>query len=175
MLFLCLTSVALAVPAVNSVVARKGCSGHGALNARLNGAINRDLEWSDADMNCAGSVRPDESGLRLTAQGPLPGRDRSLRILLGIAGARPGMDGRNLAANLTLIIGSPGKIYATRGDDKCTVDTLKQQALPATAPDRPRWRVHARGFCIAPAATLDGRSRILLSRFDLQTELTLGD
>lgn len=170
-----LMSVALAVPAGNRVAPRKGCNGHGSLAARLHGAVNRELEWTDSVMSCAGSVRPDDSGLRVTAQGPLPGRERSLRILLGIAGAKPGLDGRNLAANLTLIVGNPGRIYATRGDDKCTVDTLRQVALPARSPDQPRWRVQVRGFCVAPAATLDGRSRILLSRFDLQTELTLGD
>jgi hypothetical protein len=152
-----------------------GCGGQGALSARLNGAVERDISWTDRSMRCEGSVRPDGTGLRLTAVGPLPGAKHELRILLGIAGAKPGVDGANLAANLTLIVGKPGRIYATRGGDKCTVDVLRQRRqLNPTAGTR-AWQVTARGFCIAPAATLDGRSRILLSRFDLQTELVVDD
>lgn len=162
-------------PAANKVTV--GCRGAGALRARLHGAINREVVWDDTVMSCDGSVRPDGSGLRLTATGPLPGSTRSLRIVLGIAGAKPGADADDRPANLTLIVGVPGRIYATRGDSKCTVDELRQLPLAGklalsgdkTAPTG--WRVTARGFCVGPAATLDGASRILVSRFDLQTDL----
>ncbi len=127
-------------------------------------------------MRCEGSVRPDGSGLRLTAVGPLPGSKRELRILLGIAGAKPGVDGANLAANLTLIVGSPGRIYATRGDRQVHSRRAAAARLCRARGKSPqRWQVTARGFCIAPATTLDGRSRILLSRFDLQTALTVDE
>lgn len=168
--YLPLSAAVSAVPTAVSL--GSSCGGQGAFSARLHGAVERELTWTDRVMRCEGSVRPDGSGLRLTAVGPLPGSKRELRILLGIAGAKAGVDGANLAANLTLIVGSPGRIYATRGTGKCTVDALLQQAVPARGTGRQRWQVAARGFCIAPATTLDGRSRILLSRFDLQTALT---
>lgn len=152
-----------------------GCGGQGSLSASLHGAVERELSWADKVMHCEGSVRPDGTGLRLTAVGPLPGARRELRILLGISGAKAGVDGAGLAANLTLIVGNPGQIYATRGGDKCTVDVLRQRPQPLTKTSAQRWQVSARGFCIGPATTLDGRSRILLSRFDLQTELTVDD
>lgn len=170
--YLTLSATVSGVPTTVSL--GTSCGGQGALSARLHGAVERELTWTDRVMRCEGSVRPDGSGLRLTAVGPLPGK-RELRVLLGIAGAKPGVDGANLAANLTLIVGSPGRIYATRGTDKCTVDALLQQAVPARGKSPQRWQVAARGFCIAPATTLDGRSRILLSRFDLQTALTVDE
>ena len=171
--YLALSAAVSGVP--TTVGLGTSCGGQGALSARLHGAVERELTWTDRVMRCEGSVRPDGSGLRLTAVGPLPGSKRELRILLGIAGARPGVDGANLAANLTLIVGSPGRIYATRGTDKCTVDALLQQSVPARGKSPQRWQVAARGFCIAPATTLDGRSRILLSRFDLRTALTVDE
>lgn len=178
-------TTAWAVPAeTKSPAATKvtpGCRGAGALRAKLHGAINREVVWDDSVMSCDGSVRPDGSGLRLTATGPLPGSPRGLRIVLGIAGAKPGADADGRPANLTLIVGTPGRIYATRGDSKCTVDELRQAPLVGKAAplgDKAAargWRVIARGFCIGPAATLDGGSRILVSRFDLQTDLRATD
>ena len=170
--YLTLSAVVSGVPTAVSL--GSSCGGQGALSARLHGAVERELTWTDRVMRCEGSVRPDGSGLRLIAVGPL-GSKRELRILLGIAGAKLGVDGANLAANLTLIVGSPGRIYATRGTGKCTVDALLQQAVPARGKSPQRWQVAARGFCIAPATTLDGRSRVLLSRFDLQTTVTLDE
>jgi hypothetical protein len=177
--------VAQAVPVeTKSPAAAKvtpGCRGAGALRAKLHGAINREVVWDDSVMSCDGSIRPDGSGLRLTATGPLPGSPRSLRIVLGIAGAKPGTDADDRPANLTLIVGTPGRIYATRGDSKCTVDELRQAplagktALPGDKVATRIWRVTARGFCVGPAATLDGGSRILVSRFDLQTDLRATD
>ena len=102
--YLTLSAAVSGVPTTVSL--GTSCGGQGALSARLHGAVERELTWTDRVMRCEGSVRPDGSGLRLTAVGPLPGSKRELRILLGIAGARPGVDGANLAANLTLIVGS---------------------------------------------------------------------
>jgi hypothetical protein len=58
-----------------------------------------------------------------------------------------------------------GRIFATLGDDKCTLDRLSQQPLPGAA-GRRAWRIEARGFCVTPANAIDGKGRILVSRFD---------
>ena len=87
-----------------------------------------------------------------------------MRLVFGIRDAREGAPGRELPTNLTVLLDG-GRVFATRGDDKCTMDQLTQQPLPGTADVR-AWRIEARGFCVAPANALAGKGRILVSRFD---------
>src|SRR5688572_29947309 len=50
-----------------------GClaSGDGQLTASLGGALKADLHWSNAQMECEGSLRPDGKVLRVAIAGPL--------------------------------------------------------------------------------------------------------
>jgi hypothetical protein len=56
-------------------------------------------------------------------------------------------------------------LFSTAGDGKCTIDEFSEQPLPPQGQSRLR-RLSARGFCVAPASALAGRSALLLSRFD---------
>ncbi|MCS6947039.1 MAG: hypothetical protein NZM12_05440 [Steroidobacteraceae bacterium] len=155
--------------------------GSGSLRARLRGALDLDLHWRDAEMRCESGLRPDGSGLRFSLGGPLRRDGRRIRIVLGIGDAMPGIDAQARPANVTIIFEGEQRVFATRGDDKCTVDRLHQQPMltgPGTASAQPpqavrRWRVSASGFCVAPATSIDRTARILLSRFDLVTELRI--
>lgn len=143
--------------------------GQGFLRARLRGAIDADIDWRDADMHCEGSLRPDGSGLRLAIVGPLKASGQMLRFVFGIDTAGPGS---HAPTNLTLIVEGAQQLYATRGDDKCTTDSLERSDI-GTGPDT-RQRVIARGFCTGPAATLDGSGRVLVERFDFSTSHSTG-
>jgi len=142
--------------------------GTGYVRARIRGALNMDLSWKDAQLACAGDARPDGSGLRVSFAGPGPG-GKVLRLVFGISSAHEGKPGRELPTNLTVLLDG-GRIFATQGDDKCTVDRLSQRQLPAT-PDLRAWRIEARGFCVTPANAIDGKGRILVSRFDFAGRL----
>ncbi len=137
--------------------------GTGYVRARIRGALQMDLSWKDAQLACAGDARPDGSGLRVSFAGPGPG-GRVLRLVFGISSAQEGRSGRELPTNLTVLVDG-GRIFATRGDDKCTTDQLSQRRLAATQGAR-AWRIEARGFCVTPANALDGKGSILVSRFD---------
>lgn len=162
--------------------------GHGSLSARIRGALDRDLDWR-ARLSCDGEARPDGSGVRLSFAAP--GTGHRLRLVFGISGVREGQAGKDLPTNLT-VIEEGGRVFATQGDDHCTIDDLRQQrepsstsaasgvgagggsaadarkAMPAAqgAGQSRRWRISARGFCTAPANALLGEGRILVSRFD---------
>ena len=43
---------------------------------------------------------------------------------------------------------------------------IRQERVGALGGPKRSWRMIARGFCIAPASTLNGDARILVSRFD---------
>jgi len=153
-----------------------GClpSGNGYLKARIRGALNLDIDWHNAELECDGGPRPDGSGMRMSFLGPKRPDGRRLRLVFGVGAAREGRVGHTLPTNLTVIVEGAQRLYATRGEDHCTVDTLNQQRLRAAGTPR-RYRVVARGFCVAPATTLNDAERILVSSFDFAGQAVFGD
>ena len=99
---------------------------------------------------------------------------RRLRVVFGVSAAREGRSGHTLPTNLTVIVEGAQRLYTTRGEDHCTVDTLSQQRLRATGTPR-RYRIVARGFCVAPASTLNDAERILVESFDFAGNAVFGD
>jgi hypothetical protein len=163
-------------PATVPPAAPRGClpTGNGYLKARIRGALNLDIDWRNAELECDGGPRPDGSGIRLSFLGPPRADGRRLRMVFGVSMAREGRSGRTLPTNLTAIVEGAQRLYTTRGDDHCTVDMLNQQRLRAPGTPR-RYRVVARGFCVAPATTLNNAERILVSSFDFAGSAVFGD
>jgi hypothetical protein len=148
---------------------------NGYLRARLRGALDLDLAWDGAAMQCEGGARPDGRGLRVTIAGEPRGGGRRLRFVFGIDDVPEGASVRARPTNLTLIFEGEQRLFATRGSDKCTTDELRQERIGALGGPRRSWRVVARGFCIAPATTLAGDARLLLTSFDFASEVTHED
>lgn len=153
-----------------------GClpTGNGYLRARIRGALNLDINWRNAELECDGGPRPDGSGIRMSFAGPSVPGGRRLRLVFGVSAAREGHGGHTLPTNLTVIVEGGQRLYTTRGEDHCTVDTLNQQRLRAPGAPR-RYRVVARGFCVAPATTLNNAERVLISSFDFAGRAVFGD
>ena len=143
----------------------------GYLRARLGGAIDTELDWRGASLQCEGGARPDGRGLRLSFLGPADVHGRQLRLVFGIT-AGPGLGlSHQRPTNVTVIVEGQKQLYATQGEDKCAVETLVQEPLPAaSAAARSslarEYRVAARGYCIDPATALDGTARLYINRFD---------
>ena len=154
-----------------------GClsSGNGYLRARIRGALNLDIDWHDAEIECDGGSRPDGSGIRVSFAGPLQSDGRRLRLVFGVGDAKEGAAGRELPTNLTVIFEGENRLFTTQGQDRCTVDQLEQQRVGALGGTRRTYRVVARGFCIAPASALTGDGQILVSRFDFAGDATFED
>jgi hypothetical protein len=174
-LWLCLMVAPHASPAPSSapaaapaVPAQPGClaTGNGFLRARIRGALNLDIDWKNAELECDGSARPDGHGIRLSFAGPKRSDGRRLRMVFGVATTREGAAGRALPTNLTVIFEGEQRLFTTRGDDRCTVDELREERVGALGRDARSYRVVARGFCTLPATALDRDERILVSRFD---------
>ena len=178
-LLLCAGGLASALPGTASIAAAspaqavpapaaKGClpGGNGYLRARIRGALNLDIDWHDAEIECDGGPRPDGSGLRVSFAGPRHADGRRLRLVFGVGSVQEGRTGRALPTNLTVIFEGEERVFATRGEDHCTVDELRQERLGALGGPLRSWRIVARGFCTSPASTLNSDARILVSRFD---------
>jgi hypothetical protein len=128
--------------------------------------MNLDVNWHNADMQCDGGPRPDGSGLRVAFAGPPHADGRRLRLVFGVDSAREGRSGHELPTNLTVIFEGEERLFATRGDDHCTVDALQEEKVSSSSASRRSYRVVARGFCTEPAAALGKNERILVTRFD---------
>jgi hypothetical protein len=162
-----------------------GCfvAGDGYLRARLRGAMELDLDWKNADMECAGGPRPfrtnadsdDAPGIRVSIGGPLRGDGRRIRIVFGIADVREGAGGEALKTNVTVLFEGEQRVFATLGDDKCTVDTLSQHRVESLGETRAVYRVVARGFCLGPATSLTRGERVFLTSFDFAGRVEFGD
>jgi hypothetical protein len=154
-----------------------GClsSGNGYLRARIRGALNLDIDWHNAEIECEGGSRPDGSGIRVSFAGPLKSDGRRLRLVFGVGDAKEGAAGRELPTNLTVIFEGENRLFTTQGQDRCTVDQLEQQRVGTPGGPRRTYRVVARGFCIAPASALGGDGQILVSRFDFAGDATFED
>jgi hypothetical protein len=126
-------------------------------------------------MQCDGGPRPDGRGLRVTLAGPLQSDDRRLRFVFGIDGAVEGRTVRSRPTNVTLLFEGEQRVFATRGDARCTTDELVPARVGALGGPRRSWQISARGFCTGPATAVGGAGRIVLSRFDFVAEVTFAD
>jgi hypothetical protein len=150
-------------------------SGDGYLRARIRGALTLDVDLHNSELECDGGARPDGSGIRVSFAGPLRSDGRRLRMVFGIAGAAEGAHGRSRPTNLTIIFEGEERIFATRGEDKCTTDDLQQERLGALAGLRRTYRIIARGFCIAPVTALNNNSAVFVNSFDFAGSITFDD
>lgn len=145
--------------------------GDGFLSMRLRGSIEADLVWREPELECTGMPRPDGRGLRLRFAGPLPGSGM-LAIVFAAPGLGMGDSARGVPVNVTLLDEAGQHIYGTRGDSRCTFDSLEQQPLPDGALPPHTFRVSGRGFCTVPARAVDGEGFVLLTRFDFMGRVT---
>ena len=146
----------------------RGCllAGNGFLRARIRGAVNLDIDWHNAEMQCDGGARPNHSGMRVSFAGPKTSDGRRLRMVFGIGTAAEGRAARALPTNLTVIFEGERRLFATQGEDKCTVDQLTQERVGDLGAPGRTYRIVAHGFCISPASSLDQSARILITSFD---------
>lgn len=140
-------------------------AGEGYLRARLQGAIDAEVDWSAPERQCRGALRPGGDGIRMVFRGQAGREPANLLLVIGAGPLRAGESARNVPVNLTLVRVGTGQFYATRGDDKCAFDEIRQEAVDAA---RGLYRVEARGYCTSPARAVNGADAVLVPRFDLR-------
>jgi hypothetical protein len=149
--------------------------GSGYLRAKLQGSIEAELDWGNADMDCTGGSRPDDGGLRVVFSRRGDGDGGSLTLLFGIGGLREGDSAQGLPVNVTIIREGTGEFYGTQGDDRCFVDDVIQEPLAGIPRRKRAYKIVARGYCMQPARAVRGSGSILISRFDYAGRIDLGE
>jgi hypothetical protein len=150
----------LTPPAATEGPANCLTSGDGYLRARVAGALETRVNWSNSGMRCQGEARDAPPGVRLSFQ--RPGGKPDLLFVFGLTGVREGRPAHAVATNLTLIVQGTDRIYGTLGDSRCTVDSLSQRRLGSGK----NYRLEARGFCTQPAHAVRGEGVVLVSTFE---------
>ena len=145
-------------------------SGDGFLRARLQGSIDATIDWPNAGTRCEGEERPGQAGVRVSFRRD-PASAPDLLFVFGVSRVREGQAAKGVGVNLTVILQGSSLIFGTRGDSRCTVDSLQQTRLAddhpsATNDRRRRYRIEARGFCTQPAHAVRGEGSVLLTTFD---------
>lgn len=135
----------------------------GALHARLQGAIDAEIDWGEDAPHCRGGLRPQGDGLRLLYKGSVADVG-PLLLVIGIAPLHPGESARNVPVNLTVVREGTGQFYATQGEGKCALDSVTQAPFQG---DPHLFRLEGRGYCTQPARAVGGDGAVLLSRFDV--------
>lgn len=150
-------------PADAAVAAASGClsSGDGYVRAKLRGAITADIDWPNSGTECQGESKSDPAGVRLSFRRTAGSRP-NLLFVFGLTGVREGETLHASGVNLTIIEQGTSRIYGTRGDSRCTADSLTQRPLDGAH----TYRIEARCFCIQPAHAVRGDGAVLVSRFD---------
>jgi len=147
--------------------------GSGYLTARLRGEIEADIDWRQPGLACTGMMRPDGLGLRLRFSGSLPDGS-ALAIVFAPPRLAEGEDARAVPVNVTVLHESAGRIYGTRGAQRCTLDEVTQQLVSGPVAGARLWEIEARGFCTEPARSLDDTGSVLVTRFDFRGRALLG-
>jgi hypothetical protein len=148
--------------------------GRGSLRARLSGVVKAELDWGNDGMECTGGVRPD-GGMRVRFSRNDPAEGGRLVLLFGIAGLREGQTAKALPVNVTIIREGKGEFYSTQGDNKCTLDEVKQLQLRGIPHRFRSYQIVARGFCTAPARAVRGEGAVMLARFDFTGRVEFDD
>lgn len=135
----------------------------GTLRARLQGAIDAEIDWGPDATHCQAGVRPQGDGVRLIYKGTSPDTG-PLLLVFGVSPLRPGESARNVPVNLTVVREGVGQFFATQGEDKCALDSVTQAPVPG---DASLYRLEGRGYCTQPARAVGSEGSVLVSRFDV--------
>ena len=133
----------------------------GSIHARIQGALEAEINWAGNVPQCKGGLRPDGDGVRLIYKGNLP--EGPLLIVIGIGPLRAGESARDVPVNLTLVREGTGRFFATQGNDKCAMDEVRQEPVGESQV----YRLTGRGYCIQPARAVGGEGAVLMSRFEV--------
>lgn len=145
------------------------------MRARIRGAVDLDLNWKNDEMLCEGGPRPSGNGIRVSIGGPVRGDGHRIRLVFGISQVIENRGGERLPTNLTILFEGEKRIFATQGDDKCTVDSLTQERVEGLDPERAVYRVVGRGFCLGPATSLSRAERVIVTSFDFAGRVEFSD
>jgi hypothetical protein len=125
------------------------------LRGSLFGAVNRTLNWAGPGLDCGGSLRPGNAGLRLY----FASDKDALTIVLGLAVSAAGPAGVEVPANVTLIAGDGAQFFASTGEGRCW---SRIESVAAKSGEPGRRHVAGIVYCAGALPSLRDRGSVTL-------------
>lgn len=158
-----------AAAVANPVTPSYRCGSDGYLTTELFGAIQAELQWSAAELECEGMARPDGEGARLRFAGAFDGR--RIAIIIALPELRRGITGKELATTVTVIEEGSGRFFSTADQDICWTDVAELQTVDES---NGRYRISGQLYCVAPLTQVNGGSDILVRDLEFRGQLDWG-
>ena len=132
------------------------CGEHGYLTTALYGALETEVRWTAADLECEGMPRPDGDGARLRFAGTI-GEQKPIALIISLPDLQRGETGKEYKSNVTLIEEGNGRFYSTADSDICWTDIV---ALENVGDSVANVAVSGLLYCVAPLSEVNGDSDI---------------
>jgi hypothetical protein len=142
------------VAEANAVGAHLCADPSAAMEVTFYGPDERSIQWSGAQLRCAGMSRPTGQGVRLRFSHADP--EEPLAIVMGLGNVIPG---KETPANITLILEDNGRFFSSVKADNCRARVDAYEVLPATAPAK---RIIGLAWCVSPLREVNGEGEITL-------------
>lgn len=149
--------------------AREGCGAGGLVRATVYGALDGEVHWIGAAMDCEGMPRPDGAGVRLRFAGVAD--EIPLAIIIGVNGLGPEETAVELPTNVTIIEEGQGRFFSTSDLDACWTDIERQVAID---PDSGRYAIDGRLYCISPLAEVNGTGSVSIPELQFSGRVDWG-
>lgn len=114
------------------------------------------MDWPAEQLSCAGGPRPDGAGARLRFARELDNGE-GLAIILALPTLEPGATGKELPANVTIILEGEARFFSSQNRDTCWADVERHATLDAGST-----LVQGRLYCIDPLAEVNGDASVTL-------------
>lgn len=144
----------------------------GFLSGRLYGAVDVNIDWRGADMNCEGMLRPDGKGIRLLFAST-QGREDRLLFVIGVDGKIDQLTGQERVANITIIDEIDGRFFSTSGNDRCWTTIHKVESIFGET--FPAFQIDGDLYCAGGLPSLSDRGSVTLDDFQFSGRLALDD
>ena len=150
-------AVADAPPALTpAATLDEGCADSAFVRGRILGAIEADIDWTQAGLACAGGPRPDGEGARLRFAKTLDGGP-GLTVIIALPALKRRITGKNLLANVTVIVEGEARFFSTQNRETCWADVTDNE----NSGDE-RYAVEGELYCIGALAEVNGNGSVTI-------------
>jgi hypothetical protein len=136
------------------------------------GALDLNIDWQGANMNCEGMLRPDGNGIRLLFASK-QGRKARLVFVIGVDGRIDQLTRKERVANITIIDEIDGRFFSTSGIDRCWTTIHKVEKIVGER--FPAFQIDGDVYCAGGLPSLSDRGTVTLGDFRFSGRLALDE
>ena len=127
------------------------CAEQGFVQGILSGAINANLDWPDAALQCESMPRPDAQGVRLRLSGLVAGE--RIALIIAMPELEAGVTGTEFSSNVTITVEGSGRFFSTPNLETCWTDVAKNELV---GDSQDTYVILGGLYCVGPLGEING-------------------